>query len=100
MTSSANELTTERRQRLEGLLAREKEEKDREDRERMERSKIGGVGGFLDGERKRVYAGGMEGGLAERIRRGRGAMIHARQIFDSRGNPTVEVDVHTAKGAP
>jgi len=24
--------------------------------------------------------------------------IHARQIFDSRGNPTVEVDVHTAKG--
>jgi len=24
--------------------------------------------------------------------------IHARQIFDSRGNPTVEVDLHTAKG--
>jgi len=24
--------------------------------------------------------------------------IHARQIFDSRGNPTVEVDVYTAKG--
>ncbi|KAJ9108524.1 hypothetical protein QFC20_003430 [Naganishia adeliensis] len=24
--------------------------------------------------------------------------IHARQIFDSRGNPTVEVDVHTEKG--
>ncbi|KAG9084776.1 Beta-enolase, partial [Ceratobasidium sp. UAMH 11750] len=24
--------------------------------------------------------------------------VHARQIFDSRGNPTVEVDVHTAKG--
>lgn len=24
--------------------------------------------------------------------------IHARQIFDSRGNPTVEVDVHTDKG--
>ncbi|PPQ86959.1 hypothetical protein CVT25_009781 [Psilocybe cyanescens] len=24
--------------------------------------------------------------------------IQARQIFDSRGNPTVEVDVHTAKG--
>jgi len=24
--------------------------------------------------------------------------IHARQIFDSRGNPTVEVDVHTPKG--
>ncbi|KAF9445283.1 phosphopyruvate hydratase [Macrolepiota fuliginosa MF-IS2] len=24
--------------------------------------------------------------------------IHARQIFDSRGNPTVEVDIHTAKG--
>ena len=24
--------------------------------------------------------------------------VHARQIFDSRGNPTVEVDVHTAQG--
>eukprot|EP00117_Sycon_ciliatum_P046287 scpid70006/ scgid33174/ Enolase; 2-phospho-D-glycerate hydro-lyase; 2-phosphoglycerate dehydratase len=24
--------------------------------------------------------------------------VHARQIFDSRGNPTVEVDVHTGKG--
>lgn len=24
--------------------------------------------------------------------------IHARQIFDSRGNPTVEVDVTTDKG--
>jgi len=24
--------------------------------------------------------------------------IHARQIFDSRGNPTVEVDLHTAQG--
>ena len=24
--------------------------------------------------------------------------IHARQIFDSRGNPTVEVDLHTDKG--
>lgn len=24
--------------------------------------------------------------------------IHARQIFDSRGNPTVEVDLYTAKG--
>ena len=24
--------------------------------------------------------------------------IHAREIFDSRGNPTVEVDLYTAKG--
>ena len=24
--------------------------------------------------------------------------VHARQIFDSRGNPTVEVDVLTANG--
>jgi enolase len=24
--------------------------------------------------------------------------IHARQIFDSRGNPTVEVDLTTEKG--
>lgn len=25
--------------------------------------------------------------------------VHARSIFDSRGNPTVEVEVTTAKGA-
>lgn len=25
--------------------------------------------------------------------------IHAREIFDSRGNPTVEVDLYTEKGA-
>lgn len=24
--------------------------------------------------------------------------IHAREIFDSRGNPTVEVDLYTSKG--
>lgn len=24
--------------------------------------------------------------------------IHARQIYDSRGNPTVEVDLYTEKG--
>lgn len=24
--------------------------------------------------------------------------VHARQIFDSRGNPTVEVDLYTEKG--
>ncbi len=24
--------------------------------------------------------------------------VHARQIFDSRGNPTIEVDVTTEKG--
>lgn len=24
--------------------------------------------------------------------------IHAREIFDSRGNPTVEVDLYTGKG--
>lgn len=26
--------------------------------------------------------------------------IHAREIFDSRGNPTVEVDLYTNKGEP
>ena len=75
MSSSAHELTSERRQRLETMLVQEKEEKEREDRERMRHAKNGGVGGFLDGERRRVYAGGMEGGLAERIRRGRGGMV-------------------------
>lgn len=24
--------------------------------------------------------------------------VHAREIFDSRGNPTVEVDLYTSKG--
>lgn len=24
--------------------------------------------------------------------------VHARQIYDSRGNPTVEVDLYTEKG--
>ena len=27
------------------------------------------------------------------------SQIHARQILDSRGNPTVEVDVYTTNGA-
>ena len=27
------------------------------------------------------------------------ARIHARQILDSRGNPTLEVDVHLSSGA-
>jgi hypothetical protein len=75
MTSSAQEMNLERRQRLEKMLKQETEEKEREDQERMRRSKSGGVGGFLDGERRKVYAGGMEGGLGERIRRGRGAMV-------------------------
>lgn len=75
MSSSANQLTSERRQRLEAMLEQEKQEKEREEKERMRHSKSGGVGGFLDGERRRVYAGGMEGGLGERIRRGRGAMV-------------------------
>lgn len=74
MSTSAHELTSERRQRLETMLMQEKEEKEREDRERLRHAK-NGVGGFLDGERRRVYAGGMEGGLAERIKRGRGGMV-------------------------
>ncbi|KAF8581641.1 hypothetical protein K439DRAFT_204702 [Ramaria rubella] len=75
MSSSAHELTSERRQRLEMMLIQEKEEQEREEKERQRHAKTGGVGGFLDGERRKVYAGGMEGGLAERIRRGRGAMV-------------------------
>jgi hypothetical protein len=75
MSSSAHELTSERRQRLEAMLVQEKEEKEREERDRLRHAKSGGVGGFLDGERRKVYAGGMEGGLAERIKRGRGGMV-------------------------
>jgi Pre-mRNA splicing factor len=75
MSSSAQELTSERRQRLEAMLAQEREAKEREERQRLQHAKSGGIGGFLDGERRRVYAGGMEGGLAERIKRGRGNMV-------------------------
>jgi len=75
MSSSAQEMNLERRQRLEMMLKQETEDKAREDQDRMYRAKSGGVGGFLDSERRKVYAGGMEGGLGERIRRGRGAMV-------------------------
>ena len=75
MSSSAHELTSERRQRLEKMLAQEKDEKEKEERQRLQHAKNGGVGGFLDGERRRVYAGGMEGGLAERIKRGKSGMV-------------------------
>lgn len=74
MTVSAHDLELERRQRLEAMLEKEKEELERENRERLRLSKTG-VGGFLEGERRRVYAGGMEGGLAERIRRGRATLV-------------------------
>lgn len=75
MSSSAQELTSDRRQRLEAMLEQEKEAKEREESQRLQHAKSGGIGGFLDNERRRVYAGGMEGGLAERIKRGRGGMV-------------------------
>ncbi|GJJ09698.1 hypothetical protein Clacol_003922 [Clathrus columnatus] len=74
MTASAGALEVERRQRLEAMLQKEKEELEKEDRERARLAKIG-VGGFLEGERRRVYAGGLEGGLAERIKRGRATLV-------------------------
>jgi len=74
MTASAGALEVDRRRRLENMLQIEKEELEREDRERARLAK-NGVGGFLEGERRRVYAGGLEGGLAERIRRGRATLV-------------------------
>uniref|UniRef100_A0A670JVQ5 Alpha-enolase n=1 Tax=Podarcis muralis TaxID=64176 RepID=A0A670JVQ5_PODMU len=53
------------------------------------------------GKAERAVMGG-EGGRAGQGGRGGGGMsiqkIHAREILDSRGNPTVEVDLETAKG--
>ena len=70
MTSNAAEMSTERKDRLNALLEKEKAELQAEERAR-EKSK--GMGGFLSNEQKKVFGG--HGGLEERLRRGRAGLV-------------------------
>ena len=70
MTSSAAEMSTERKDRLNALLEKEKAELEVEERVR---AKSKGMGGFLSNEQKKVFWG--QGGLEERLRRGRAGLV-------------------------
>jgi hypothetical protein len=70
MTSNAAEMSTERKDRLNALLEKEKAELEAEERAR---SKSKGMGGFLSHEQKKVFGG--HGGLEERLRRGRAGLV-------------------------
>ncbi len=70
MTSSATEMSTERKDRLKALLEKEKAELEVEERTR---AKSKGMGGFLSNEQKKVFGG--HGGLEERLRRGRAGLV-------------------------
>lgn len=70
MTSSAAEMSTERKDRLNALLEKEKAELEVEERARV---KSKGMGGFLSNEQKKVFGG--HGGLEERLRRGRAGLV-------------------------
>ncbi|KAH9968586.1 Pre-mRNA splicing factor-domain-containing protein [Russula dissimulans] len=70
MTTNAAEMSTERKDRLNALLEKEKAQSEAEERARA-RSK--GMGGFLSNEQKKVFGG--HGGLEERLRRGRAGLV-------------------------
>ena len=70
MTNNAAEMSTERKDRLNALLEKEKAELEAEERAR---AKSKGMGGFLSGEQKKVFGG--HGGLEERLRRGRAGLV-------------------------
>jgi len=70
MTTNAAEMSTERKDRLNALLEKEKADLEAEERTRA-RSK--GMGGFLSNEQKKVFGG--HGGLEERLRRGRAGLV-------------------------
>jgi hypothetical protein len=70
MTTNAAEMSTERRDRLNTLLEKEKAELEAEERARQ---KSKGMGGFLSNEQKKVFGG--HGGLEERLRRGRAGLV-------------------------
>ncbi|KAI9512546.1 Pre-mRNA splicing factor-domain-containing protein [Russula earlei] len=70
MNTNAAEMSTERKDRLNALLEKEKAELEAEERTRA-RSK--GMGGFLSHEQKKVFGG--HGGLEERLRRGRAGLV-------------------------
>jgi hypothetical protein len=70
MSNNAAEMSTERKDRLNALLAKEKAELEVEERVR---AKSKGMGGFLSNEQKKVFGG--HGGLEERLRRGRAGLV-------------------------
>ena len=70
MSSNAAEMSTERKDRLNALLEKEKAELEVEERAR---AKSKGMGGFLSNEQKKVFGG--HGGLEERLRRGRAGLV-------------------------
>jgi hypothetical protein len=70
MSSNAAEMSTERKDRLNALLEKEKAEYEVEERAR---AKSKGMGGFLSNEQKKVFGG--HGGLEERLRRGRAGLV-------------------------
>jgi len=70
MSSSAAEMSTERKDRLNALLEKEKAELEVEERAR---AKSKGMGGFLSNEQKKVFGG--HGGLEDRLRRGRAGIV-------------------------
>ena len=70
MTSNAAEMSTDRKDRLNALLEKEKAELETEERTR---AKSKGMGGFLSHEQKKVFGG--HGGLEERLRRGRAGLV-------------------------
>ncbi|KAI0068158.1 hypothetical protein BV25DRAFT_1904604 [Artomyces pyxidatus] len=70
MTANANSMSDDRKERLQALLEREKAELEAEERLR-EKSK--GMGGFLSREQKKVFGG--QGGLEDRLRRGRAGLV-------------------------
>lgn len=73
MTSNANTMQSERKQRLTELLEKEKAELAKEELERAKSAKSGGIGSFMSADYKKVYGG--EGGLEDRIRRSRGTLV-------------------------
>ncbi|KAL5494937.1 CWC25 [Sanghuangporus weigelae] len=70
MSANASSLTTERKEHLSKLLAREKAELEAEEKAR---ARSGGMGSFLTQEQKKVFSGA--GGIEERIRRGRSGLV-------------------------
>lgn len=70
MTSSAAEMSVERKDRLAALLEKEKAELEAEE---LARAKSKGMGGFLSKEQKKVFGG--HGGLEERLRRSRAGLV-------------------------
>ncbi|KAH9178749.1 Pre-mRNA splicing factor-domain-containing protein [Lactarius sanguifluus] len=70
MTSSAAEMSAERKDRLAALLEKEKADLEAEE---LARAKSKGMGGFLSKEQKKVFGG--HGGLEERLRRSRAGLV-------------------------